>query len=750
MSLVPDPAVKGLWRSSPPHAAGVHAVIIGISRYPHLDKGDGNLAPDNGGMGQLAVCAKTAARIFDWVKSASAIAGAPIATCRLLLGPTQAELTDVDALTQGHYGATDFKSVREAIEAWRDLLAAGASDPNPNVAFYFFSGHGVEHVSRPCLLCADILDPGTPAGPKNAVSFNALWQSVKTYGIDRALFFLDACRNASDLIRRLHIVGQDVIDPADYTNRWPDAVVWLQATQAGAFAYQLPTGDATFYGSAVLEALRGVPPNYEPYDCSASPWQLLFKKLESHAKQRVRELIQQNSANKLQLVEPGGVPYNGETIVAEMQGPMAAAGATRAPPPVEPGPGPAGFSVGPEPPAFTIAVEPTVAGLVHARSQEVRRTFKAAYEPDLAPLIATARRSSAYRGDLNDYSVIHRILGHEAATYPWISSLKILDPASGTPALADSIVIDRGYSQERGDRLAAWLDIQVKPTPGHAVWIQVGGNNEDSGPPSFAVVVPRDQNGPIPVRLDLTFRIASGQVWPLESMSARLAEPGEEMKGTPFGRLWSALWDIQRLETLADLATAGKAAAQFIPLEDTLAAKMESPIAAAIAAGWLLRSGALQYLHDWPRNLANLFEWLADGPVLWSETLMRRSERRHQRMSFPTVLFASPADRIDALSDRAAEDEFAEASNYFAMIAKRGPPLLTTSLSMAGQQGSYWRKVLAAKLLEGQQFRELTAACDVIDHFAVFAQTDGVFVGFMSHDQSLNPTSVFGNRERAA
>jgi hypothetical protein len=71
MIIAADPNTKGLWLPETPRKAGTHAIIIGVSDYPHLSGGSAppaDLAPDNGGLGQLEVSAKTAAKIFNWLK----------------------------------------------------------------------------------------------------------------------------------------------------------------------------------------------------------------------------------------------------------------------------------------------------------------------------------------------------------------------------------------------------------------------------------------------------------------------------------------------------------------------------------------------------------------------------------------------------------------------------------------------------------------------------------------------------------
>ncbi len=141
MQLKPDSTVPGLWRREPSLVAGVHALIIGISEYPYLEDGSAVVSErlsNSGGLGQLEVCAKTAARFFDLLTSIGEIAGAPITTCRLLLLPRPDEREEVNSLSCNHYASADFEGLRTAIVNWGDDLYAGGRTTEPNVALFFF------------------------------------------------------------------------------------------------------------------------------------------------------------------------------------------------------------------------------------------------------------------------------------------------------------------------------------------------------------------------------------------------------------------------------------------------------------------------------------------------------------------------------------------------------------------------------------------------------------------------------------
>jgi len=135
---------------------------------------------------------------------------------------------------------------------------------------------------------------------------------------------------------------------------------------------------------------------------------------------------------------------------------------------------------------------------------------------------------------------------------------------------------------------------------------------------------------PVPVRLDLKFlKNQKNGDWALNAMTARLAPPtalDPNLFVAGVEEIWGPLWEVQRVEVLTDLSRAGHAAETLGVLEVALREKAQSPVAAAIGAALLLRASNLDRLHDWPKNLANRFPWLPDGPILWAETLIRRDE----------------------------------------------------------------------------------------------------------------------------
>lgn len=708
MSFDPVQTTPGLWRAGAENAPGVHALIIGISDYPFLSGGsapDNARAPDNGGLGQLEVSALSGAMFFDWMMSTGEVGGAPLASCRLHLAPRPDEADRVTTLTHGHFGSADYATLRTSLDGWADeMTVAGAAGAAPNIAVFFYSGHGVEVAASPAVLASDVLNQLTAGqGANKAIAVDAMTTAIKTYNIDRGLFFVDACRDAPMAAKLIDLVGDQSLKPSRLPLRRPDALIRLQSTASGLKSYQVKDETGTLFAQAVLNGLQGPPPNYQPYDTTNLPWSLKFAALEGHVKRMVSALLADHSPLAVQSVEPYGNPYNADMIVALKAGPPPDAG-------------------DPPPPPMEVPI-PTLQQTVDLSSAKVLQNALSLDKVAINGLREASRANGNAPGpDLFNFTIMHDVLGHEGVTEPWIKSLRFLDARTGEPIDQDVARIFAAHKQEIDGRIAAWVDVTVQPGEGSALWIGAGGGDNTVG---CAIGVPRDLNYPIPVRLDLQFD-QTGPEWQLRQMSARLADPSAAGEYMPFG--WTTLFEAQRTEAFADLGSAVRPIEQdFEQLQMVLVQKREAPVAAAYATNLLLRANAIQYLEDWPRNLTNWFEWLADGPVLWAETVLRRRQ----------------SDVVD-LEDAAAR----EALTYYLKLADRGAPLLANTLSLAIRQAEIWRAFVDSDRLSADEQSDLRAALEYVDRAGRYAVSGLGFSRFVSADGVLNPDHVLPMRRK--
>ncbi|MBX3478837.1 MAG: hypothetical protein KF842_00405 [Caulobacter sp.] len=738
MTLQPT-AELGVWRDDAmdPTARGAHLLIAGISHYPHLD-GGGPRIGNHAGMGQLAVSARTALRLFDWLRGQGQFSGAPIASCRLLISPSPDEAAEAAALAQNHFLPGSFDDFANALKGWGNSIfqATGAGE---NTAMLFFSGHGLEMFGEQILLARDAMDPDSPDGRANAVEVDHLVRALRGFGISRGFLFLDACRNDSSTVRALGIEGQKVLKALAEPRPPPTAVPCLKATGSRQFAYQVAGDPATFFGQGLLESLEGAPPSYAPYDCSGDPWRLPFGALENRVQTRVRELIAAQNASVTQPVDPYGFPYSADVVVALRPPPPAPA---PAPPPLDDEF--ADLSDDDKDDIADISDDAVVFGHKSTRPAPARSRSKRPWGEGILAGISPKLGSGAENYDpfdlggaavaldidqkavevfggfvpqmglqpdgLKDFGSMHAAFGHEGVTDPWVRSLSLIDVKTGERLDPGLLLLEGASRQETGMSITSWIDVRAPRGEGEALWLQAG-----EGDGRRAVVLTRDPMGDIPVRLEAVHVAEADGTWTLDSLTARVAHlPGVD-------QAWNILWEAQKAEQVGSLGAAHERVLDAAMMEMILYRKIEAPMAAAMAAVYLLRSGDLASLHDWPRNMANWFSWLPDGAYLWVETLKARAEQ------------ASGDERAAMIK---------EARTYFEKGLERGPPRLARVLTMALRQ--------AAWLVEeaGPASTAMAGGIAMLREASLHAVANGVYVGFAG--EGISPALVGGPREMLA
>lgn len=763
----------------------MHALIIGISDYPHLTGGAGPLADDPGGMGQLAVSASTAAQAFDWLNRQGEFAGRPLTTCRLALAPRPLnpvtnfdETAFVEAITGGWSADARQETLRSLLQGWADEFTATPADrTGETAAVFLFSGHGLQVRGRPALLSADILRPKSSAGRTNAIRISSLTDSLKSYGAGAALFLFDCCRNAPEVAKRLNIEGQEVLEPTDQHGAPCTASVWLRATSVDRFAFQDPNNArrASLFGQAVLEALDAQPPDWTPYDRADVPWRLRFDRFASHVKERTRELLRDLSATKLQPVEEGGDPNDAAALISRLNPPVAAASIDD---PVDAGfAAAAGDDAGAEPADagedtdWLLTRSPGFTGVpVDLTKLQPWSDFSAATSLGDAPALdagaepedqseavpPSAEELVMVRGDrllaglqafavpagerwsvkaLSDFTPAHDLLRSEQLTDPWLEQVTLTDLA-GAPLEDDALVPASSWVSP--DLRTAWIDLELAPGEG-AIWFalcrRVERPRAEGGWVSLAAVLPRDRLSRVPVRLDLGFEAGlDGRFYP-DTLSARL--------GPAADHIWSPLWELQRTLALTSIGEAANAlAAAAATLEETLRGKEISPLAAATAAAMLLQAGQLERLHDWPRNLSNRFRDLAEGPVLWAETLLLRAQVPAGAPASGETT-AGQERAAHWASERWSQPVVQEAAEHMARLAERGAPRLAPVLAMAAARSEFWARLALSKVPPPDVAAALLQAVAVIEEAAEDFTGEGLFAAFRSEALEFGPPLAY-------
>ncbi len=236
---------------------GLHAFIVGISDYAHLEVPGPNVDPAVGfGMTRLASPALSAFRMQEWLKKPphGSTLAAPLKTCRLLLAPSNAERVVEPALAgSGVERPLRASFVRSAVE-WRKDASV---DPADQTLFYF-AGHGIRTGPEESVLALeDFAIPNFPQIERCASVTNVrqgMAPAPSFPNIARTQFyFIDACRNLPEAVRKfVSLRAPDVFDVElnDHDGR---ATPTYFATVDGGFAIGR-SGKTTVFCEALLDA----------------------------------------------------------------------------------------------------------------------------------------------------------------------------------------------------------------------------------------------------------------------------------------------------------------------------------------------------------------------------------------------------------------------------------------------------------------------------------------------------------------
>lgn len=308
MTLRPKSDTPGLfvddkWK---PGMTGTFAVIVGVSKYDHLD---GSSAAY--GLDQLFVSAFTACDVFRWLADTYRYSGAPVAKCWLLLSPSDAERAYAQepanvglAKTFAHAGEATLASIKAAVGEWYTaMLQLAPDDAAKSRCFFFFSGHGLEVThERQILLPSDYGKPPVRL-PNDAVSVQNIRSACSELGIRDQFFFLDACRNDHEELRGKDIRGVEILPPSELRRVKPNRNTSLMyASAAGTFAYAptTPQNGASLFGRALVEGLRGRP--QIRLQCSPSDCAIYLTALHTFVSDRVDELLAERKATVKQWI----------------------------------------------------------------------------------------------------------------------------------------------------------------------------------------------------------------------------------------------------------------------------------------------------------------------------------------------------------------------------------------------------------------------------------------------------------------
>jgi hypothetical protein len=616
MPLEPVAAEQGLWVNTDCSAngPGLYALIIGVSRYDHLNEGTAP-APETYGLGQLSVSALTAYRFFVWFRNGYTLDGWPVARVRLLMSPLRAgvgnittgELEGCDITVCSHAPEATFDNCKYAIESWyADMEALSAQATGRSL--FLFSGHGMERRQNyQVLLPSDYLRPPGRL-INNAISTPNITDALSYLArVPTHVLLLDGCRNDIEKLRGAS--GAKILNdeqPLAVNPLFEKGV--LYATASGLRAYSPKSGSLSLFGQALLDGLSNKP---EPV-LDEAPIELTHKghvatieinKLASYAKGRVAALIKAAQESVVQVVrsevassDPGqpielaqvSLPSITNGLAVEEINIQDLLDSTRRTPTPE-----RAEAAAPAPDAW------------------FRERYQAAREAVVAPPDAS-RQEHIDR--------FHAIFGSEAVTFPWLDKLQIIGLSTHQSSDHKAVQILSSAQAVRTlqlHRLQISFRVAADDPVGHLLVI------ESESAQRFCCVLPSDADR-------RTFQLevdVEGRDY--INFATYLSPQNDE----PTGRIAAAWEQLRARDPLAaaqrlEVGRIAEGLTQaFRDGEETLRLKLRAPLAAVVATVLLLKGNQFDRLHDWARNLANWFPTIPDGVVLWTEQCRRMAAR---------------------------------------------------------------------------------------------------------------------------
>jgi hypothetical protein len=270
---------------------GVHALIIGVSAYPHLAGGTAPVA-DPWGMSQLTSTATTAQKIVDWL--ASALLPVPLATCRLLLSPSPAE-----AALAGTAAAATVDNLLVEADLWRQ----DASTNRDNVTLFYFAGHGIQRTKEDAVLCLQEFRKTPGPALRETVDLATIRAGMSPApgrdDIARTQFyFVDACREQTVEQSKFEPLETSAVFDKDLAGEDDRASPIFYSSISNHPAMSVPGGQ-TLFSTALIDCLRGAGGDSLGEDAAGnSRWGVSVAGLNRALAMRIADLNRQHGADQ--------------------------------------------------------------------------------------------------------------------------------------------------------------------------------------------------------------------------------------------------------------------------------------------------------------------------------------------------------------------------------------------------------------------------------------------------------------------
>ncbi len=235
-------------------APAAHAVVIGVGDYPHLVDGSGALTDRNGGLRQLSSPPQSARLLAAWLLDEFNHPAAPLASLSLLVSdPAPAPFAHSALAAPAVLAVANSTNVIQALRSWKQR----GDSHDDNLMLFFFCGHGVARGLDGLTLLLSDYGESSDMPMEGAIDFAAFQRGMAQCRASRQCFFVDACRQVSDIATTTSETGQRVIQDnihRPHASDWNYAVLF--STVEGEMAYGR-RGKPSFYTEELIRGLNG-------------------------------------------------------------------------------------------------------------------------------------------------------------------------------------------------------------------------------------------------------------------------------------------------------------------------------------------------------------------------------------------------------------------------------------------------------------------------------------------------------------
>lgn len=296
-----------------PNQAGIHVLIAGVSNYPYLSDEESPVTlykkNDKVEMRQLSSSAYTAYKLWEWLFKNQQKLSLPLATCRLLLSPSDEESRKIPSTVP----SCELDNLTEAAHEWRK----DTSSNKDNITIFYFAGHGLRRNSNDIvMLMQDFAKPNYSllkfSVSSYAMRYGMAPSSVYTNIARTQFYFFDCCCGVVSEFRDIEKLDCSPLFDVNFDTTVDDRDALVSfATLPGAEAYQVKD-EITLFGKALLKCLAGGAAVSKDKN-GRTFWHISGESIQKVLKEHFNYLI--DSPYQLQEPHFESVPRNSRTLV---------------------------------------------------------------------------------------------------------------------------------------------------------------------------------------------------------------------------------------------------------------------------------------------------------------------------------------------------------------------------------------------------------------------------------------------------